>query len=335
MYRVKMCLITVLVGILAFYFTGMLQNEVERFPDKSKTGILLSYSTELPISFAVLGDIHCNTYKFERALKDLHNINPAEDALVLNGDTVDQGLDKQYSRFLASIDKNKALLPAMLIINIGNHEYFDYSKGLNSPSMIDGYISKYLTFSSNKKVYHDTWLKGYHFISLGSEQCNTRELGNTQAFISEAQQIWLKEKLAENYKPGRPIFVFLHQNLSGNTKEEDLKKTNVRQDHKIKAILSKYPEAVIFTSHTHNFLTGDNMLYIKEPFAAIHTGSVNNPLIQDVNGKKFDPDKSQGLYVEAEKGKITVRGRNFDSSTWVQGATYSKNFNVRHKSPSS
>ena len=87
------------------------------------------------------------------------------DALVLNGDTVDQGIEKQYDSVKKTISKNKDLLPKTIIKNIGNHEFFDYDAGTNSPEQVQTFINRYLEFSGEEKVYHDTWVNDYHFIS--------------------------------------------------------------------------------------------------------------------------------------------------------------------------
>jgi 3',5'-cyclic-AMP phosphodiesterase len=301
--------------------------EIKGKPDLSnKTHMKMSssYLTYLPISFSVLGDIHTSSLKLEKAIKDLYSINPKADVMVLNGDIVDQGLDGHYSRIQACLHKNRALLPSIVIKNIGNHEYFDYSKGVNPPSKINEYISKYLAFSNEKKVYHDVWVKGYHFISLGSEQCNTQTLGNRQAFISEDQQEWLREKLAEKYEPGKPIFVFLHQHIAGNEKTTSLASSDIKQVNEVKSILSKYPEAILFTSHTHCFLKSNNLLCFHLPFTAIHTGAVNNPVLFDGKGKRIFTKDSHGLYIEIKKNQITIKGRNLNSGYWIQGGTFSR-----------
>ena len=49
------------------------------------------------LTFSVLGDVHGNTDSFQEAINDLYTINPSMDALVLNGDTVDQGIEEQYA----------------------------------------------------------------------------------------------------------------------------------------------------------------------------------------------------------------------------------------------
>ena len=64
------------------------------------------------------------------------------------------------------LSKNKDLLPKTIIKNIGNHEFFNYDIDVNSPQQVQTFINRYLEFSGEEKVYHDTWIKDYHFISL-------------------------------------------------------------------------------------------------------------------------------------------------------------------------
>lgn len=165
------------------------------------------------LAFAVLGDVHNRTGNLQRAINDLYAINPCMNALVLNGDSVDQGIESQYDSVTKVLDKNKDLLPKTVIKNIGNHEFLDYNIGRNSPKQVKTFINRYLKFSGEKKVYHDKWIRGYHFISLGSEDCKSKTTNSVEASISKKQLNWLQEKLAEKYQKGKPIFVFLHQNL--------------------------------------------------------------------------------------------------------------------------
>ena len=218
------------------------------------------------LAFAVLGDIHVNTNNFQDTINDLYTINTDMDALVLNGDTVDQGIEEQYESVKKVLSENKDLLPKRIIKNIGNHEFFDYNAGVNSPQQVNTFINRYLEFSGEEKVYHDTWVKEYHFISLGSEDGNSETANTSTAFISKDQQNWLKGKLAENYQKGKPIFVFLHQHLNiGNTGW-----VGVQDSEQLRQILSQYPEVMSFTSHTHRDLD-DSSVVLNQPFTIIHT----------------------------------------------------------------
>ncbi len=266
------------------------------------------------LSFAVLGDVHDSTDNFQRAINDLYTINPQMDALVLNGDTVGQGLKGQYDSVKKTLSLNKDLLPKTIIKNIGNHEFFDYSINENSPQQVKTFINRYLEFSGEKNVYHDTWVKGYHFISLGTEECKTDRTGSTTAYISETQQNWLKEKLSENYQQGKPIFVFLHQNLMVT----EWGWTGVVQSEQVRKILSEYPEVILFTSHTHvEFYNGS--IISNQPFTMVHTGAVAYTLLYEDGVINMDRKSSyvRGLYIEVKGNSVAVKGRNLKDKQWI------------------
>lgn len=271
-------------------------------------------ASKADLSFAVLGDVHENVDSFQEAINELYMINPIMDALVLNGDTVDQGLEKQYDSVKNVLSKNKELLPKTIIKNIGNHEFFDYDTELNSPEQVQTFINRYLEFSGEDKVYHDAWIKDYHFISLGSEDGNSETLNSVTASISENQQNWLREKLAENYQKGKPIFVFLHQPLStGNSSW-----VGVKQSDKIREILSKYPEVIIFSSHTHRDLN-EGSVVVDQPFTMIHTGAIHYTIIPDFNseGGRRRESYIKGLYIEVNGNNVVVKGRDIKEKQWI------------------
>jgi len=266
------------------------------------------------LTFAVLGDVHGNIPSFQDAIEDLHNINPRMDLLVLNGDTVDQGKEDSYVSIKEAISKNKDLLPKTIIKNIGNHEFYDYEAGTNSPEQVKTFINRYLEFAGEEKVYHDKWINDYHFISLGSEDGNSKTIDSVRAFISDTQQKWLKEKLSEKYQKGKPIFVFLHQHLNdGNTGW-----IGVEQSKEVRKILSKYPEVILFTSHTHSDLNNNSILF-KQPFTMVHTGAVSYTIVYDDKsdgGRRREP-YIKGLYVEVDGNKVVVNGRNIKEKQWI------------------
>ncbi|SHI26099.1 MULTISPECIES: metallophosphoesterase family protein [Clostridium] len=277
---------------------------------------------DVDLSFGVFGDVHENVDSFQKAINDMYTINPGINALVLNGDSVDQGLDVQYKSMKDTINKNKDLLPDKIIKNIGNHEFFDYEHGENSAEDVQDFISKYLDFSGEDKVYHDTWVNNYHFISLGSEDGNSETLNSVKAYISPEQQNWLKEKLAEKYEKGKPIFVFLHQHLS-NGKNGGWVGSD--QADEVRQILDKYPEVILFTSHTHRDLT-ESSVVLDQPFTTIHTGAIHYTIIPDENsegGRRNEP-YIKGLYVEVNGNKVTVKGRDFKEKQWIFSKEISK-----------
>lgn len=278
----------------------------------AKTTETVTSNTDL--AFAVIGDVHENIDNFQLVINDLYTINPQMDALVLNGDTVDQGIEEQYDSIKKVLSKNKDLLPKTIIKNIGNHEFFDYSIEVNSPQQVQTFINRYLEFSGEDKVYHDTWVNDYHFISLGSEDGNSETLNSITASVSENQQNWLKETLAENYEKGKPIFVFLHQPLNNGNSSW----VGVVQNDKIREILSQYPEVIIFSSHTHRDLD-DSSVVLNQPFTMIHTGAIHYTLIPDIKSENGRRKESyiKGLYIEVNGNNVVVKGRNIKEKQWI------------------
>ena len=302
-------IVVVLVGVILVTYMNkpkaIDKSTVSAVPDKDLT-------------FAVLGDIHENINSFQEAINDLYTINPGMDALVLNGDTVDQGIEKQYDSVKKVISENKDLLPNTIIKNIGNHEFFNYDIDVNSPEQVQTFINRYLEFSGEEKVYHDTWVNDYHFISLGSEDGNSETLDSVRAFISEDQQKWLKEALAEKYQKGKPIFVFLHQPLDSANNSGNKGWVGSDQSNKIREILSQYPEVILFSSHTHRDLDS-NSVKLDQPFTMIHTGAVHYTIIPDENskgGRRQEP-YIKGLYIEVDGNNVVVKGRDIKEKQWI------------------
>jgi len=326
-------LIIIVFAVCLFSFTDLFkksqQNESEEVSKISQESKENKESQVYEnISFSVIGDVHSDTVRLENAIKDLHEVNPGTDLMIMNGDIVDNGIPEQYTLIQNTINSNKSQIPANLIRNIGNHEFFDYSKTTPlTPEESDANISRYLEFSGEEKVYHDKWIKGYHFISIGSERTNTADVGSVTAYISQEQLKWLGDKMAEDYKSGRPIFVFFHQPISNTPSSQQTGWISTKQNVEVYNILSKYPEVVLFSSHTHTYLVSNNMVYMKQPFTALYTGATRGPLKTDEKGARYYSDESQGVYAEIIDGKLTVKGRDFGKKAWVDGAEYIRELN--------
>lgn len=269
------------------------------------------------LSFVVMGDVHDNTDNFEKAVDDFYKINPKINALILNGDIVDQGTDEQYESMKKIIDKNAGKLPEIIIKNIGNHEFYNYSTDSNSQEDIDNFTKKHLEFSGSEKVYHDTWINGYHFISLGSDNLTSEDLNTTQASLSQEQILWFREKINENYSQGKPIFVFIHQPIFADFFGRQL--YGIKQGDEIKRILENYPEAIVFSSHTHKEF-GDASIQENIPYTMVYTGAIGYTLVKDDssdNGRKRDNSENNSIYIEVNDDIVTIKERDIENHQWV------------------
>lgn len=318
MKRFRVLIIIAVILVIGIIATLFIKNQNSPVNKDIKTAEI----PDVDLSFGVFGDVHENVDSFQKAINDMYTINPGINALVLNGDSVDQGIEKQYESMKKIIDKNKDLLPNKIIKNIGNHEFFNYNIEVNSKEQVQLFINRYLDFAGEDKVYHDTWVNNYHFISLGSEDGNSETLNSVKAYISPEQQMWLKEKLADKYEKGKPIFVFLHQHLSSGKNGGWV---GSDQADEVRQILAQYPEVILFTSHTHRDLT-ESSVVLDQPFTTIHTGAIHYTIIPDENsegGRRNEP-YIKGLYVEVNGNKVTVKGRDFKEKQWIFSKDISK-----------
>ena len=309
MKKVKLIIIITILILLSVVILYI--NRAKTFPHKEEEVVEV---TNADLAFAVLGDVHENIEHFEEAIDDFCKINANMDALILNGDVVDQGIEEQYDSVKKTLEKNKEILPSTIIKNIGNHEFFDYDIETNSKDEVQGFINKYLEFSGEEKVYHDKWINGYHFISLGSEDGNSETMNSVTAFLSKEQIEWFKEKLAENYEKGKPIFVFLHQHLEYPNSSW----IGIQQAEELREILSEYSEVVLFSSHTHRDID-ENSISLNKPFTIVNTGAIHYTLVIDSYGRKGvrrEDDYINGIYVEVNGNVVSIKARDIKEKQW-------------------
>ncbi|MEI2282814.1 metallophosphoesterase family protein [Paenibacillus polysaccharolyticus] len=174
-----------------------------------------------------------------------------------------------------------------------------------------------------KGTYHDHWIDGYHYIFLGTEQPHPKDCE-----MSSKQLEWLDAKLGEQAMPDHPIFIFIHQPLmdtvAGSLQAQGW--YGVNQDAELKAVLAKYPQAILFSGHTHWQLKAPHTMY---------DGAGQMPTMFNASSVAYlwtDEDEhlegSEGLHVEIYKDRVVVKGRDFTAGKWVEGADYTVRYPV-------
>jgi Icc protein len=251
---------------------------------------------------------HVHNRNFDRALKDIKRQAADSVGIMHVGDVTDHGFDDEFAELHRILSDNKEGLPRLLW-TAGNH---DVGLGL-----WDKRISKFLSETGMTSPYHDHWIQDYHFIFLGTER-------GLELFcdLSDVQLTWLDDKLSENASLDKPIFLFVHQPLintvGGSFKEQGW--YGVIQDNQLKGILAKYPQVILFTGHTHWELeAGYARSEVHDAMPAMFNASSVAYLWTDLDEHK---DGSQGYYVEVYANKVLVRGRDFTTGDWVQGAQF-------------
>lgn len=286
------------------------------------------------LRFPVISDIHVQAgdvrseHKFKAALEDINSISSNSDALVINGDLTN-GKPDDYEALKNSL--NASPHPANVWYTIGNHEYykaFFNGLGLYSEKTFpngdsdQAAIDRFLKLTGEEKVYYDRWLSGYHFLFLGSEKSRMSDIRyGDDAWLSNAQLNWLKNKLKESKGSGKPVFLFLHQPLPltiAGTSGWGAGRS-VIQSQELRNILADHPEVIYFSGHTHYELRTPQTL-LHDIFTMVGSSSVYNPVREGTNDS--DPNASEGLYVEVYSDKVKIMGRDFTRRQWIPEAMF-------------
>jgi 3',5'-cyclic-AMP phosphodiesterase len=265
------------------------------------------------LCFAVISDTHIggsNSYEvnFKNALMDINDIDKNCDALCMCGDITDYGQDSGYDSFYNIL---KGVPHAKPYVIVGNHDVRKLNGGYEEAK------KRFLAKTGMRGMYHDTWIKGYHFIFLATE----KDLKD-QALISDDQITWLSKKMAERSSPTRPIFVFLHQpmvNTVAGTYPDSKYSMDyddgVVLDQRLRDLLREYPQSFLFTGHTHEPLESPNPNTV---FTQNGNTMVNVPsTAYNINGPE-----NEGFFVEVYSDRVVLKGRNFNARQWVSSALY-------------
>lgn len=271
---------------------------------------------EQPLAnFQVISDTHVTANpeheynrNFDRALKDIRANASGSSGIMHVGDITDHGFTEEYGELNRIIEGNRENLPEIRF-TLGNHDvaFGNWSSRLGN----------YTAHTGMQGAYHDHWIDGYHFIFLGSEKGLERF-----CHLTEQQLDWLDLKLGEKASAHKPVFVFLHQPLMDTVAGslQNQKWYGVKQDRELKFILSKYPQAILFTGHTHWPLEAHHTMYDGRGITATIFNAASVAYLW--NDEDVYQSGSQGFYVEIYADKVMIRGRDFASGSWVDAAQF-------------
>lgn len=275
--------LTLLIGFL-FLFTGFRSGfageEIETPED-----------FEPVLRFVVCSDIHLNgeenqqaAVRFANLFKDMYayseNSNYSTlDAILVVGDFTNGGAEKEYELFNKIVNENMKEETQLLTV-LGNHEFIEY-RDVDASVGYDVY-KKFI----NENVDTDVVINGYHFIGVSYSE-------DGKTFTDKMQ--WLDERLANATKEDsdKPVFVYQHPHpfltVYGSVNWSDL---NVR------AVLSKYPQVVDFSGHSH-YAASDPRSVWQGGFTAIGSGSLSSFMgnLNYIEGDEDAPGKSGGAWL--------------------------------------
>lgn len=255
------------------------------------------------VRFVVCSDIHLDGDETQQAAKRFANLftdmyEYAEgceyknlDAVIVAGDFTGGGAEKEYQIYNKIINENKKDETQILTV-LGNHEFIDY-RDVDASVGYDVY-RKYV----NEDVDTDIIINGYHFIGVSYDDNGKTFSGKTD---------WLDERLANATAedPDKPIFVYQHPHpaltVYGSANWGDVD---------TRAVLSKYPQVVNFSGHSH-YAASDPRSVWQGEFTAVGCGSLSAFMgnLNYIDGDKDAPGNSGGAWlVECDvNGNVSMK----------------------------
>ncbi|EAA9756108.1 metallophosphoesterase, partial [Salmonella enterica] len=95
----------------------------------------------------------------------------------------------------------------------------------------------------------------------------------------------------------------------------------------LKAVLSRYPQAILFSGHTHWQLEAQRTIY---------EGGGQMPTMFNASSVAYlwtDEDEhlegSESLHVDVYRDRVIVKGRNHVTGSWIEGAEYTVHYPVK------
>jgi predicted phosphodiesterase len=260
------------------------------------------------LRFIVISDTHFGNaqgegpmVKVPKALKHLTAKTPKADALFVVGDITNDGRDDQYNQLL-QVFNNRANVPEGLPVYfmMGNHDHFA-NEGV-------GTAERYLR-QTGQPLHQYIIIKGYPFITISESGSDQNDFNNDAVqFLSEHLA-----KATTDY-PGKPVFVFIHV-PTVNTTYGSVTESGALPDGgwcttRFRATLDNYPQAVVFSGHTH-YPLGDPRSIYQDGFTAINTASTT---YAEVEGDAFIGLKNTWPdgYENVTEGLIVIVKENGD-----------------------
>jgi hypothetical protein len=206
---------------------------------------------------------------------------------------------------------------------IGNHDLWPV--GFNSTSLQE----MEQMFCQNTELpdgthpdsfFYDFWLDNNHFVFVGDSGRDPNYL-----WLDATALNWLDTTIAAGYEEGNNTFIFMHQampnTVSGSITELGQMDGLVDNAYEVRQVLKKYPNALMFSSHSHYELDSIGNAYDDDPNypTVFNTSSVANPYSAR---KGAITGGSEGYIMEIYDDFILLKGRDFTNGLWKASSQY-------------
>ena len=258
------------------------------------------------LRFIACSDIHLNgeedqknAKRFRELIADMYAFSETQeyknlDAIMVAGDFSGGGDKSQYEMYNKIISESVKESTQVLTV-LGNHEFIDY-RDVDATVGYEVY-KKYI----NEDVDTDVVINGYHFIGVSYDD-------DGKSFTNK--MVWLDKTIAAAVKedPSKPVFVYNHPHptltVYGSVNWGDMS---------LRTVLSKYPQVVDFSGHSH-YSPSDPRSVWQGEFTAIGCGSLSAFMgnLNYIEGDQDAPGESGGAWLVECDANGNVRMKLYD-----------------------
>ncbi len=264
------------------------------------------------------------------------------DAVLIAGDVTEGSTEAEFVAAHSAITENIDFENTQLLTIMGNHEYYrwrwetdvDHLSGTdrtNANKLIAiearktflNYFGDYVDYEYGGDGYsfmgYHTVINGFHFIGISSDWENRWAYDYNSTALN-----WLDEqmKAAIADDDTKPVFIQGHVGGENTVAGTGSDLANNQGSAGLNAILNQYPQAVMFSGHSHFPIVAEGSIHQKF-YTNIGTGSLNNATPQRYNSASIantidrDADTFYIVEVDAEGNTlITPYDLSRDSAVW-------------------
>lgn len=228
----------------------------------------------------VLSDVHIHFAKPQTDsvfLKALEFFRAQDvDAMLITGDLINDGVEEELIRFtriwntVFPDDKGRKGKHVEKVFVYGNHEIEGHTYGASKSRHDEEYMAKYNVADHREefweKYFHEPYqpfyrkeIKGYTF--LASQYIN--------AWEAPGMDEWFKQQEATFPSNDKPIFYIQHKHPRGTVPRPADNGNSTK-------ILSRYPNIICFSGHTHRSLTDELWCIWQGSFTSVSPGALYN-----------------------------------------------------------
>lgn len=240
--------------------------------------------------------------RLQKAIKMSYAIAEADenynklDAILVAGDTTDDGLQSQFCAFKSAVDAQIKEGTQFMALLAQAHDGYTWDAGS---------LEYYKTLHGVDATDNHYVINGYHFITISRSNVDGVR-------YADYQREWLKAELdkAVADDPNKPIFVSHHEHVDNTVYgSSDFEGWD---DEFFKDIFVQYPQIVHFSGHSHYPLNDPRSVWQGE-FTAIGTGALYYVELTVEDERTVHPDGYKDVYtywiVEVDaNNRLRLRG---------------------------